>query len=138
MSMSIPLSIIVLHFIGDWVLQSNWMALNKGKDAIALAAHVVVVGTTLLIGMLLLGYELELAYAFMAYNMLAHFVTDMMTPNITSYFWFVRVIEPVNGPGSKFYGAYDMPKRHWFFVAIGADQLIHYATYAYFWRVVFP
>jgi hypothetical protein len=45
--------------------------------------------------------------------------------------WFIRIIEPINGPGSKFFGAYEEDKRHWFFVVIGADQLIHYWALAW-------
>ena len=33
-------ALMVAHFLGDYVLQNNWMALNKDKDWHAMFAHV--------------------------------------------------------------------------------------------------
>jgi hypothetical protein len=32
--------LVILHLIGDWLLQTDWMAKEKGKNPQALAAHV--------------------------------------------------------------------------------------------------
>jgi hypothetical protein len=135
--MTLPLSIITLHFIGDWLLQSNWMALNKSRNTLALVTHVLVMSCAMLIGMAAIGYDDRLAFTFISFNALAHYATDAITSQITSELWFmVPALSPNGKPNGLF--TYDTGnKRYWFFITIGADQLIHYATLAYLFEVVF-
>lgn len=118
--MTIPLSLLVAHFLGDFVLQNDWMAQNKSKDIKALVFH------TWVYSLCFAAWGAE----FWVMTWLTHFFTDAVTSRITSKLWFVRVIEPHNGPGQKFYGAFDCGNRHYFFVMIGFDQLIHFVTLA--------
>jgi hypothetical protein len=41
------LVMLTLHFIGDFLLQSDWMALNKSKNWDALSQHVLVYALTI-------------------------------------------------------------------------------------------
>ena len=43
-----PLSLVVVHFLSDFVLQNDWMALNKSKRWWPLTAHVLVYATPFL------------------------------------------------------------------------------------------
>jgi hypothetical protein len=108
-----PLAIIALlasHFVGDFVLQSDKMAMNKSTSfkwlyvhclayifALLPFAHLASVGPSIGLGIWWIG------------NFAAHFLTDAVTSRITA----------------RLYAA---GKRHWFFVMIGLDQLIHYST----------
>lgn len=95
----ISLILLTLHFIGDFLFQTDWMAINKSKRWDALSLHVLV-------------YSLVFSYygiAFVALVAATHFLTDAVTSRITSRLWQAN-------------------QRHWFFVVIGADQLLHYAT----------
>lgn len=115
--MTLPISLIIRHFLGDFLLQSDWMALNKSKDWIALYFHAFVYSLCFL----------HYGWAFMAITLWSHFVTDAITSRITSKLWFVtdHGEDPATGCRLIYY---HMRKRHWFFVMIGFDQLIHYVT----------
>jgi len=99
-SLQIILLILVIHFIGDFVLQSHWMALNKSKNDNALVAHVAVYGLFL--------FAMTLNPMWAMANTSLHWVVDYITSRINAKLW-------AEG------------KVHYFFVGVGADQLIHFA-----------
>lgn len=106
---------LVLHFIGDFLLQSDWMALNKSKYNEALTAHVLVYS------LMFLPFGLH----FWAITFALHWLTDWCTSRITSKLWFVV---PAGDEGAGWFTYDTGNKRHWFFVMIGLDQLIHALT----------
>ena len=86
---------LVYHFIADFILQTDKIAINKSKDLNVLIAHSALYG----IG--------ACWYPMVAVILIiSHFCIDGITSKITSYLW-----------------AKD--ERHWFFVMIGFDQLLH-------------
>ncbi len=93
------LAIIVTHFIGDFFLQSDWMATNKSKRNSVLAIHVGIYSTCFL----------WLGPVYAGLNCVAHFLTDWVTSR-----WTSRL--------------YKAGKSHWFFVVIGLDQVVHYTA----------
>lgn len=99
---TIPLSLIVLHFIADFVMQSDWMAINKSKSLKALLAH------TSLYSLVFIPFY---GIYFALITFLLHTVQDYITSRVNSKLWQAN-------------------QRHWFFVGIGADQLLHYAGFA--------
>ena len=140
--MQLALALLIAHFLGDFVLQSNWMALNKSKRWDALALHVsfytVALAGALLLFDLFAGLRTPGVFVFLSVNTAVHFATDAVTSRVTSRLWFVKGIRVKNAmwslpmvqaAGHAAYEVdYDMSKRHWFFVMLGADQLIHYMT----------
>lgn len=99
--MSLELKIIALlctHFIADFILQSDWMAMNKSKRNAPLLVHVLIY----------LACFLWMGAPYALINGAFHFVTDYFTSRVTSTLWAKN-------------------KRHWFFVVIGFDQMIHSA-----------
>lgn len=107
----IVLWLLIVHWIADFVLQTDWMAINKSKDMFALLAHISMYSLAMFLGF---GIWFELpndvtyrAFAFIGLTAVFHFVTDAITSNITSYLW-------------------QKEERHWFFVVIGFDQFLHY------------
>ncbi len=131
--MTIPLQLLAIHFVADFLLQSDWMAQNKSRRWDALAAHVAV-------------YSACFFYygaPFVAMTFLLHFVTDAMTSRITSRLWFFDMAMPVQWPSRRAPNSPAVPhyavgggNRHWFFVVIGADQLIHFLCLAWTLRVL--
>jgi peptidoglycan biosynthesis protein MviN/MurJ (putative lipid II flippase) len=90
------LILVWLHFIADFILQSDKMAINKSSDNKWLALHVII-------------YTLPLfwfGFWFALINGTLHYVTDYFTSRWTSRLWAEE-------------------KRHWFFVVIGLDQALH-------------
>lgn len=123
--------VLVFHWFGDFFCQTDWMALNKSKSLDALAVHT---WAYLLLGLLpiitilgLLTHPDHLLVMWWILNGLCHFVQDGITSRITSRLWFIPM-ECVSENDNLWYAYPQMSKRHWFFVAIGADQLLHYVT----------
>jgi len=129
--MTLPISLVVAHFVGDFILQSDWMAIQKSKRWDALTLHV------LLYSLCFLPWGLH----FFLLTYLTHFITDAITYRVTSKLWFVELIptmRPYRSPSRNSVSLhYDMmfpfdarvlPTRHWFFVMIGFDQLVHMVT----------
>jgi len=119
-----PLQLICLlavHWLGDFVLQSHWMSVNKSKRIDALAIHVATYTTTLLIGSgLLFGVDnIGLLALFVGVNGSLHLATDFVTSKITSRLW-------------------DQQREHLFFVMLGFDQLVHQVTLVATVWLIFP
>ena len=97
-------TLLVMHWVADFVLQTRWMANNKSSNWWALSAHVLAYTGGIAVfafGTLGLG-----AWKFLLVNGALHFVTDAVTSRITKLLW--------------------MKKMEWeFFCIIGYDQLIH-------------
>jgi len=91
--------ILVLHFIADFILQSDYMAKNKSKSNKALLLHGSVYSIPLMIFNPLWGFI----------NGVIHIFVDYVTSRITSKLW-------------------KKGDTHNFFVVIGLDQTIHMIT----------
>lgn len=90
------LELIWIHFVADFVLQSDTMAKNKSSSNKWLLLHCIVYT----IPFLWFGWKFALI------NGVAHFATDWITSRCTAALW-------------------KKGERHWFFVLIGLDQAIH-------------
>lgn len=99
--------LIWMHFVADFILQTNRIALNKSKNVWILLEHVLIYSISFCY------FGLEFAIA----NMCLHFLVDFCTSRASSYFW-------------------NKDQRRWFFVVIGFDQALHMtcliATYELF------
>lgn len=88
--------VLFLHWLGDFVFQSDWMAKNKSKSNEVLLIHISAYSLPLF----LIGWKFALINAGL------HCVTDYFTSRWTSKLWAAGNV-------------------HWFFVVIGLDQFIH-------------
>lgn len=107
----IVIYLLFLHFVGDFVFQSGWMANNKGKKVIALLVHIVAYTFVLAAGMafFLTKAPWELCATYVGVNAGLHLFTDAVTSQYTRYY--------------KEHG-----DEKAFFTAIGLDQFIHGAS----------
>ena len=104
MSMLILLELVWTHWVADFVLQSDGMALNKSKCNVWLALHCLVYGVCFLWA----------GWRFAAVAAALHFAVDWVTSRGTSALWARNA-------------------RHWFFVLIGLDQALHMSLLAVCW-----
>jgi Protein of unknown function (DUF3307) len=106
-------ALLAVHWLGDFVLQSRWMSVNKSKRLDALSLHAVTYTATLMVGSgLVLGlHPVGLLVLFVGANGVLHFATDFVTSRITSRLWCQQ-------------------REHDFFVMVGLDQLVHQVTLA--------
>lgn len=126
MTTEFVLWVFLAHFIGDFYLQTNWMALNKSKDSRALLAHGLAYSAPLFAGIFFVdGVKPEMGVLWVLTNLFAHVAVDSVTSRITSHLWFVTVKD--DGLGNGLEVSFDPVKRHRFFVTIGADQAVHYS-----------
>jgi len=112
------LLLFFLHWFGDFVCQTRWMADNKSKHLGALTLHVSIYSLVLLTGVVFYQALLSLIrqdiywppltpiLGFVGVNFVLHWLTDITTSQFTKYFWAKEDI-------------------HKFFATIGFDQLIH-------------
>lgn len=117
----LPISMVVAHFVGDFLLQSDWMALNKSKNTSALTTHCVIYSLCFL----------PFGILFTLVTFLLHFIVDAITSKMTSKLWFIDT-GPVKAEALRTtlyeWATIRWDRRHWFFVMIGFDQLIHYVS----------
>lgn len=112
------LIILALHWVFDFVFQTDKMALGKSKSIYWLNTHVSVycIGVAWMAIFIWQFNDGINSFAFIVYNSALHWVTDYGTSRLNAYLWKKEM-------------------RHWFFVSIGFDQLLHYTalllTYEY-------
>lgn len=95
--MSTLILIMFMHFVSDFILQTDTMAKNKSKNIECLLAHVLVYS----IPFLCFGLK------FTVINAGLHFLIDFFTSRASGYF-------------------YKKGEIHNFFVIIGFDQFLHF------------
>lgn len=91
--------IFCFHYVADFVLQSHWMAMGKSKRwgmNRQMVSHIAVYTLFLM----------PLGPLYALANGIAHYATDAVSSTATSALW-------------------KRNETHWFFVVIGADQLVH-------------
>lgn len=111
--------ILVVHFIADFVGQTDAMAVNKSKSYVWLTIHVTrymwitilgsVIPILVLVNLSGTSYGPYFPNAMMCWvlgNCVLHWITDAITSRLSSKMWAAG-------------------RRHAFFVVIGADQLVH-------------
>lgn len=116
---SIPFSLLIAHFVGDFPLQTNWMATAKSKHLGALSLHVLI-------------YSLCFSWwgpDFVVATFGLHFMVDYITSKITSLLFFFE-------PYDDQVWVYVEGRRKWFFVMIGFDQLLHFTCLAITYKLL--
>lgn len=118
--------IILIHYIADFVLQTEDMATRKSKEFGQLLMHTMVYSSTWIIGAAILYckdcdaslvgkcVETGLVFKFVGITFVAHTITDYLTSRWTSKLFASKTYYT----GIPNFGA---------FSAIGLDQVLHYA-----------
>lgn len=111
-SLSTVLILLFVHFVADFIFQNDYMALGKSESLTPLFYHACVYQAVMSLGFgLVLGWDLpsHIALVLCTFSFAAHFVTDYWTSRLNKKLW-------------------KLPSKHWFFVSVGFDQFIHFAT----------
>lgn len=110
--MTLFLALITVHFIADFVLQTNWMAIEKSKRWDALLLHVTVY-TLCFVWM---------GWWFTLITFVLHFAVDFFTSRLGRRWFF---FEPLEGTWVRNVWVPRPKYRYPFFVLLGFDQLLH-------------
>jgi hypothetical protein len=104
-TMNGPIAIIALlflHWVADFVLQSDDMSKKKSSHTGWLAFHCVVYAVVFAL----------LGWVFALWMFVSHFVIDFVTSRINKKLWEAKQV-------------------YYFFVSVGFDQLLHFACIFY-------
>lgn len=107
MTHNILLFILVIHYLGDFILQSDKQAKNKYKGELDMFSHVSTYSFVWLLFTYFMFNDIEKSFQFAIMTFVAHFLTDLFTSNLTKYYA-------------------DKKDYHNMFVVIGFDQILHY------------
>ncbi len=99
-------TILILHWIFDFILQTDWEAQNKSKSWNALLCHTMTYSLCWF-PCILIWMGFKEAILFTSITFLAHTTTDYFTSRLNSRLWKEN-------------------KVHNFFVSVGFDQILHY------------
>lgn len=107
-----------VHYLADFELQDDWMALNKSKKLWPLTAHILVYAGV---------FALVFGPLFGVITFVTHWLTDYLTSRWTSKLWFLRDVTGDRGDrlGDNEVIVEVLPTRHRFFCGIGVDQMVH-------------
>lgn len=101
-------AILIIHWIADFVCQTDKMAKGKSKNWNDLLSHTSTYSLVWFIPIIFLLNEVNwTASVFVGITFVAHTITDYFTSRLNSKLW-------------------SEGKTHWFFVSIGFDQILHY------------
>jgi|SRR5690606_33789799 len=102
--------ILIIHWLGDFVLQTDFQAKNKSRSNVALTEHVANYSIVwFVVGMLwyLRVHNIALFCWFPIITFICHWVTDYFTSRLNTKL-------------------YNDGRTHEFFVSVGFDQILHY------------
>lgn len=110
----VVLVVFIVHFLGDFVLQTDWQAKNKSKDNKALLSHTLTYSSVWLVVSLFFGLvtmtlvdAIIFSCTFTLITFIAHTITDYFTSRLNTKLWAKGDV-------------------HNFFVSVGWDQVLHY------------
>lgn len=99
--------ILLIHWLADFSLQTEWQAKNKCQCDKALTTHVTVYSLVWLIAASCMLQNLVLGCIFAMVTWLCHYITDFYTSRIGKPFW-------------------EKGDLHNGFTIVGFDQILHY------------
>lgn len=106
----IIISIIIIHWFSDFVLQNDKQAKGKSKEWKWLLSHTMsysLVWYLISLILIIIGYLPIIFLLFAPITFVAHTLTDYFTSRLNSRLW-------------------EEGKVHEFFVSVGFDQVLHY------------
>lgn len=99
-SIKLLIAIIWLHWLADFVLQTEDMATKKSKSNYYLTQHIAVYSVP---------FFISFGWRYALVNGAVHWLVDYVTSRINSKMWAAKEV-------------------HYFFVGVGLDQAIHLTT----------
>ena len=108
-SIGYVLLIALIHFIGDFIFQTDEMSRNKSTSIYWLSLHVLVYSLITTMGWAAISLVPVVLFKVFILTYITHWCTDFVTSKLTGYL-------------------YQKGDIHNFFVVIGIDQFIHLTT----------
>jgi len=109
--------ILLIHFLGDFALQTPEQASNKSSSGYFLLMHVATYSAVWFIAMYAMTGMLRLSFCFTWATFVMHYLTDYITSRISKKFFEVKDYH--NG-----------------FVVVGFDQVLHYLQLLFTYEIL--
>ena len=99
---------LFVHWLADFMLQTDWQAKNKYNNWKALFGHVMIYSLVMSLGFAIVGGLSRLHYAILVSGItfITHILIDYFTSKLNHMLW-------------------DKKMSHYFFGCVGFDQFIH-------------
>ncbi len=120
-NLTVIFAILIIHFIADFIVQTEWQAQNKSSNIYALIAHVITYSLCWI--PFVMYYNL---HWFVTMTFIIHLITDYFTSRLNKKLIPERQFEGVKLDGIRKYSFPYGENFHNFFVGVGFDQLLHY------------
>jgi hypothetical protein len=115
-------ALIVCHFVGDWLLQSRYIAENKSRNFWVLINHLAIVHAILIIGLYIVGYITRVNLFYVTGALIVNTILHGLIDWHIWKFYVKYYHDPLN-PDKK-------PKA--FYNTIAIDQSLHLICLMYF------
>jgi hypothetical protein len=117
METNIFIILVIVHFLGDFALQTHEQSQKKSESWEYLGYHVGTYSLVWFFVILGLGFGFKLSLLFTLITGISHFITDYITSRIGKPFW--KKGDYHNG-----------------FVVVGFDQVFHYVQLIYTYNLI--
>jgi len=130
--------ILIIHWIADFVLQTDKQAKGKSKNWWDLLSHTIIYTfvwwTPIMILLIFYSNTLPITgtqvFGFLGITFIAHTITDYFTSRLNSKLWYQATFWQNSFNKEKYGEAYcnsiTGKYTHYFFVSVGFDQILHY------------
>ena len=112
------ISILLIHWVADFLFQTSYQAQNKYNNLKALLGHTITYSLCWFVYLLSAEDSMSLIILFVLITFIMHTLTDFITSKIT-------------------HDLYVKKDWHYFFVFIGIDQILHYVQLWYTFKILF-
>ncbi len=124
--------LLFLHFIADFLLQSREMGKTKSGNIVVLFQHLAINWTVIVLLLPLAGVSFQLAMAVSTLNAIVHGVIDWYIWRIYKLSVINRIRRAIKPQEFHMFRQLCLDFKYWddhfFYVTIGADQLLHALT----------
>lgn len=135
-SLKIVFAILIIHWISDFILQTDKQAKGKSKNWNDLLSHTGIYSIFWSIPMIFLLYNensikwwLSIS-CFILITFITHTITDYFTSRLNNKLWFnvenYKKLKAEDKNNQEYYDKRIAKNTHNFFVSVGFDQVLHY------------
>lgn len=127
-SLWVVFAIIVIHYIADFICQTEWQAVNKSKNWEALINHTFIYSYMWALPAVYWFAEINVYYpcVFFLITFICHTITDYFTSRLNSKLMPLRDYKWNREENINWYSFPYGESYHNFFIGVGGDQVLHY------------
>lgn len=123
------ITLLIFHYISDFLLQTRYVAKNKSSSLKVLSYHILIIFLVLWLGSFFVFKDIKLAFLFSLINAISHFFIDLVIWRSYAFIKMVGHHKKLRYYSKEEYTDFFKDYKWWedstFFNFIGLDQLLH-------------